>query len=197
MSKKLFGFLKGLGGASEEEEKLQHQHALSQDSDLAKKNEDEESQITDEMIDFCIHTLQEILNKAEFEGLVILKNRSGNRVALEIADAGDDVGRLIGREGFTLECFQILIRAMFFQKFDAPLRLILDTGGYMDKKKRNFRQKAKNAANRVKQYGKSVALEPMNAADRRAIHVMFQDSDSIETVSEGEGRDRHVILHAK
>lgn len=196
MSNKLFGFFKGLGSnaSQEEEDRMQQEHARSQDTAVATEEPEEESSISDAMVDFCVTALQTILTAAEFEGTATYKRKRGNKLFLEIEDAGEDVGRLIGREGHTLDCLQILVRASFFQQFDAPLRLIIDAGGYHDKKQKNFRQKANNAANRVKQYGKSVALEPMNAADRRSIHMMFQDSDDIQTESEGAGRDRHVVL---
>ena len=192
MSNKLFGFLKGLSNVAPEDEPGENVNVGKE-----KPVVDDEPKLTDEMADFCIKSLQTILEMAEFEGNVVLKSKEGSRLFLEIADAGDDVGRLIGREGHTLDCLKTLVRSMFFQQYDTPLRLALDTGGYLNKKQKNFRQKAINAANRVKQYGKSVALEPMNAADRRGIHVMFQGSEDIRTASEGEGKDRHVVLHAR
>jgi spoIIIJ-associated protein len=36
-------------------------------------------------------------------------------------------------------------------------------------------------------------LNPMNAADRRTVHKVAAEA-GLETESEGEGRDRHVVL---
>ena len=39
----------------------------------------------------------------------------------------------------------------------------------------------------MKQTGKAYDLEPMNAQERRSIHLLFENDGSIDTFSAGEG----------
>ena len=47
---------------------------------------------------------------------------------------------------------------------------------------------------KVLQDGESQALEPMNPADRRVVHQAMQEYPELESHSEGEGRDRHIVI---
>ena len=58
-------------------------------------------------------------------------------------------------------------------------------------------EQAKDAAKEVKKWGEPVTLPPMNAHDRRIIHVTLQDDPEIETQSEGEGAVKKVIVSLK
>jgi spoIIIJ-associated protein len=46
---------------------------------------------------------------------------------------------------------------------------------------------------KVKETGEPMHLKPMNPADRRVVHKVASEYE-LETHSEGEGRDRHVVL---
>lgn len=58
-------------------------------------------------------------------------------------------------------------------------------------------QLALDRAKEVKRWGEPVALAPMNAHDRRIIHVTLQDDAEIETASEGEGALKKVVISLK
>ncbi len=60
-----------------------------------------------------------------------------------------------------------------------------------------LRMLALDKAKEVKRWGQPVELAPMNAHDRRIIHINLQDDPEIETRSEGEGTMKKVIISLK
>ena len=53
---------------------------------------------------------------------------------------------------------------------------------------------AQSAAERALHSGKKVSLPPMNAYERRLVHIALRENDSVETHSEGVDPDRHVVI---
>jgi spoIIIJ-associated protein len=60
-----------------------------------------------------------------------------------------------------------------------------------------LRQQALDAAKEVKRWGEPVTLPPMNAHDRRIIHISLQGDDELRTDSEGEGSKKKVVISLK
>jgi spoIIIJ-associated protein len=107
----------------------------------------------------------------------------------------DDPGRLIGRQGQTLNELQYLVNRMVFQKDPTNPKVMVDVGGYRTQARDALLQKAKEAAEKVRRWGDVVELEPMNAFDRRIVHNALKDDPSIETHSvEVEGSSKKAIL---
>lgn len=107
----------------------------------------------------------------------------------------DDSGRLIGRQGQTLNDLQyILNRLLFLQDPQAP-KVTVDVGGYRSQARDALIKKALDAAEKVRRWGDVVELEPMNAFDRRIIHHALKDAPDVETHSvEVEGTDKKAVL---
>ena len=70
----------------------------------------------------------------------------------------------------------------------------LDVGGYRKHRERIIEGLADRAANKALRYGKPVAMEPMNPAERRMVHSYLQNVEGVTTHSEGDESDRHVIV---
>ncbi|MEA4862630.1 MAG: protein jag [Victivallaceae bacterium] len=60
-----------------------------------------------------------------------------------------------------------------------------------------LRMLALDKAKEVKRWGESVELAPMNAHDRRIIHITLQDDAEIETTSDGDGAMKKVVISLK
>ena len=54
---------------------------------------------------------------------------------------------------------------------------------------------ARRMADRARQTGRSITLEPMPAAERRIIHLVLSDDDGVTTGSVGEGEGRKVVIY--
>lgn len=106
-------------------------------------------------------------------------------------------GFLIGQRGDTLRSLQQLISTTLKNREAEVTRVNLDIAGY--KKQRNERlvEKVADWVKQVRESGESMDLPMMNAAERRVVHQAISDYSDVETHSEGEGRDRHVVLSKK
>lgn len=106
-------------------------------------------------------------------------------------------GFLIGQRGDTLRSLQQLISTTLKNREAEVSRVNLDIAGY--KKQRNERLVEKTAdwVKQVRDSGEPLELPVMNAAERRVVHQAISDYSDVETHSEGEGRDRHIVLTKK
>ena len=106
-------------------------------------------------------------------------------------------GFLIGQRGDTLRSLQQLISTTLKNRDAEVNRVNLDIAGY--KKQRNERlvEKVADWVKQVRDSGEPMDLPMMNAAERRVVHQAISDYSDVETHSEGEGRDRHVVLSKK
>ena len=101
---------------------------------------------------------------------------------------------LIGRGGDNLRALQFLVRTTLIQKNAELQRVNLDIADF--KKRRNDRlaEDAEKWAREVLASGREKSLPPMNAAERRVVHKVLTDFSQLSSESEGEGRDRHIVL---
>lgn len=115
---------------------------------------------------------------------------------LEIAVTGEDLGLLVGPRGATLNAIQELTRTAVAQQHSGRLqgRLRVDVAGYRARRKEALERFAAQQAERVRETGTAVALEPMSPPDRKIVHDAVNEIDGVRTTSEGEDRRRHVVI---
>ena len=112
-----------------------------------------------------------------------------------IAVEGDDVGRLIGKNGQTMAAINSLIHAIAINTHtDEPRRVSVDIGNYRAKRKEYLIDLAKRKAEQVKTTGRSVRLKPMPARERVIVHLTLQDVEGIITESEGNEPQRYLVI---
>ena len=56
---------------------------------------------------------------------------------------------------------------------------------------------ATRMADRVRQTGSPITLEPMTASERRLIHMTLAEDPELETNSVGEGDNRKVVISSR
>ena len=123
---------------------------------------------------------------------VQVKAEEDGSVGVELV--GDGLGTLIGRRGRTLEALQYLINVACARAPGGPRRVFLDIGGYRARRLAAVRRQAVRAVENVRRSGRSVALEPMLASERRAVHLAVQELPGVVTRSEGEEPYRRVVI---
>lgn len=104
---------------------------------------------------------------------------------------------LIGQRGDTLRNLQHLVSTTLRNNDAELVRVNLDVADYKRQRNDRLRVQAEDWAKKVRDSGESMELRPMSAAERRVVHQVISDYSDLETHSEGEGRDRHVILSRK
>lgn len=107
---------------------------------------------------------------------------------------GDDLGILIGRRGETLRALQYLVRLMVSHRLKHWTNLIVDVESYLVRRRRALDSLALRVAEQVARSGRSQALEPMPAYERRLVHIALRKHPDVTTHSVGEGEKRKVTV---
>jgi len=102
-------------------------------------------------------------------------------------------GFLIGQRGENMRSMQLLVSSALKSQNYSYVRVNIDIADYKKQRAERLKEKAQTWLDKVKESGQSLELEPMNPADRRVIHQLAADNGLVSR-SEGEGRDRHIVL---
>ena len=117
---------------------------------------------------------------------------SAGRPVVEVV--GGRLQGLVGQRGATLEALQELSRLAVFRQTGSPSRLLLDVGGYRANRRKELAAVAKNAVEKVKQYGEAVRLEPMSPFERKCVHDVVNALAGVESESEGVEPNRRIVV---
>lgn len=107
---------------------------------------------------------------------------------------GENLGELIGHRG---ECFFAISRLLTAVCGKSEKKILLDIGGFREKRAESLTALAKRVASKVSKTGRYAKLDPMNPSDRRIIHTALQDDDRVTTLSKGNEPYRYVIIFPK
>ncbi len=191
--KGIFGFFKGWSAVSDEEQQ-QRSYAISKEKEQGNAIEMQEEIVTEEIETFTIEKCEQILQLSQFAGKVKTKSREGYTLTIEVFDAGDDLGRIIGKNGSALQALQLLLKFFIIRQFSVSVRVVVDAGDYTDRHQSHIKRKAFRAAEEVMSTGDSVSLDPMPASDRKVVHLLFENHKEVKTTSTGEGSSRCVVI---
>ena len=100
---------------------------------------------------------------------------------------------LIGQHGDTMHALQFTLSNVLRNNNFELNRVNVDIADYKKQRANRLAERAQGWISQVKDSGQPLELRPMNAADRRIIHKLA-DEFGLVTESQGEGRDRHVVL---
>lgn len=117
--------------------------------------------------------------------------------AWQVEIESEETGILIGYHGETLSSLQLLIGLMVYKKLGEWQRVMINVGDYRQKREAQLIRMAQSAAQRVRFSGQAVSLPFLNSGERRLIHLFLKEDEGVETLSEGEGRERHLVIRPK
>ncbi len=109
---------------------------------------------------------------------------------------GGDLAVLIGRHGRTLDALQMILTSLMSSSLKFYYPIVVDIEGYKSRRRRKLEDMARSSAARAKERGGKVTLSPMNAYERRIIHLTLRDDEGVVTHSEGEEPERRVVITA-
>jgi len=135
--------------------------------------------------------LEKVLDVMDLEVEIDVKQ---DEHGIFISMQGPDLGILIGRRGETLDALQYLVNLSSNKDQEHKQRIILDVEGYRKRREETLRGLAIKLAEKAKQKGRNVVLEPMNSQERRIIHTTLQSRNDIYTFSEGEDPYRKIVI---
>jgi spoIIIJ-associated protein len=102
-------------------------------------------------------------------------------------------GFLIGNRGDNMRSLQFLVSMALKNQDYAFNRVNVDIADYKKQRADRLRDRAEAWVKQVRDSGEPMDLEPMNAADRRVVHQLAAEY-GLTSDSDGEGRDRHIVL---
>jgi len=138
--------------------------------------------------------LEDIFARTDLELRVAVKRRSTGPV-LDIEGADSEL--LQSQTGELLEAVQHLINQIFGRQLPAGERLVCDVEGFRATREAELQAMANLAAKQVRDSGVSFTFQPMNANERRIIHLTLADQEDLYTESIGEGSERKLKVGLK
>lgn len=111
----------------------------------------------------------------------------------------NDVRTLIGAHGDTVHALDLLAKKFYEKRHpaaegeDGPMFLV-DVNEYRTKQIKELQTKALMLADRARSFQYDVELTPMSAYERLIVHTTLQDAPNVKTESQGEGRNRRVVI---
>ena len=139
-------------------------------------------------------TLEKILSFIPVEAAV-RADRIDGKVNLTIV--GDRTGLLIGRKGKTLDALQYVVTKIVNKALDRKVHLVIDSENYRKRRTDSITQLALSLGEKAKKIRKPVMTNPLNAHDRRLVHLALKEDDDLETRSRGEGLLKKVAILPK
>lgn len=139
--------------------------------------------------------LQEILDLMGFVTTITIHQDTEDGISLEIK--GDDISRIIGREGQTIDAIQYLVSIIANKDEEQKRRVYVDADGYRKKQEKRVERIAKETAEEVNISGKEIELPPMTARERRIVHITIKGMDNLTSHSIGDRNDRRVVVSPK
>ena len=106
----------------------------------------------------------------------------------------DEMGRLIGRHGQTIDALQHIAWRAAFHDREERKAVVVDAAGYRQRREEALQRQADRAASEALRYGRPVELEPMSAAERKTVHNYLADRTDVETHSEGDEPERRLVV---
>ena len=107
----------------------------------------------------------------------------------------EDSSLLIGKHGVNLESLQFILAVRIKTLTgDDDFEIYVDVGNWRRRKEEKLKQMALGAAQRVESENEPQAIYNLTNSERRVVHVALADHPAVETISEGEGENRHVIV---
>ena len=106
----------------------------------------------------------------------------------------ETVGLMIGRRGETLRSLQFLLNTIVNRVAGRWPQLVVDVGNYRQRRQESLESLARRMAEQVRATRRPLPLEPMQAYDRRIIHMALRDDATVYTESSGEGENRRIVI---
>lgn len=135
-----------------------------------------------------------LLQSLQLEGAVA-SSIDGETATVEVS--GESLGGLIGRRGQTLDALQEITRTAVQRRLKGRVRVVVDVEGYRARRRASLAEYARSIAERAKERGTEIELEPMTAYERKVVHDAVAEIDGATSFSEGVEPNRKVVVRGE
>lgn len=143
--------------------------------------------------------LKEILDRLQVDyKKITVKEDEKNSYSINVESENPSL--LIGYHGENIQALQHLLKVLVWKKDEKEqFNILLDIDNYRKRQEENVLNMTDRKIDAVRRTGRKQELPPMSAYFRRKVHVYCTGAgyDDIETLSEGEGDRRHVVIKLK
>ena len=145
----------------------------------------------EESIRFAAKYLEDLLS---FFGINVAVSSTMDEEVIQLSVPSTSLNSLlIGRNADNLRALQHIVSMALITHEAEVVRVNVDVASYKKQRADRITEKAEGWIRKVRETGESMVVN-LNAADRRVVHKLAGDYSDIETHSEGEGRDRKLII---
>ncbi len=145
----------------------------------------------DESIRFAAKYLEDLLS---FFGINVAVYSTIDDEVIQLSVPSTSLNSLlIGRNADNLRALQHIVSMALVAKNAEVTRVNVDVANYKRQRADRIEEKAEGWIAKVRETGEPMTIN-LNAADRRVVHKLVQDYSDVETHSEGEGRERKLII---
>ncbi len=190
-----------LEAGNEEEEALVRVTSVDDEEEAPETPEPVASGTVDQI---ARRILEDVLERMDIHGYVtaVRSTVPGQRgepeetITLHVEGADEEaMGLLIGRRGETLRSVQFMVNLLVSRKVQKWPQVVVDVGNYRQRRQESLEGLARRMADRVRQSGRPLTLEPMGAYERRIVHLALRPDPTVYTESSGEGENRKVVIY--
>ena len=145
----------------------------------------------DESIRFATKYLEDLLS---FFGINVAVYSTVDDEVIQLSVPSTSMNSLlIGKNADNLRALQHIVQAALIARGGEVTRVNVDVADYKRQRADRIADKAENWIKKVRETGEPMRID-LNAADRRVVHKLAEDYSDITTHSEGEGRERQLII---
>ena len=148
-------------------------------------------------IDIVKVCAEELLTDLGVDFSVIASSLEGEDGVMIDITSENHTDQLIGYHAETLNALQLFIGIMAEKKIGEWTKVIVNIGGYRQKREAELKELAMNLAQKATFSGVTQEAVNLSASERRIVHMALADHPDVFTVSEGEGRDRRLYIKPK
>jgi spoIIIJ-associated protein len=141
--------------------------------------------------DVAADYIEELLDIYDLDGDIDIDVRQG-RAYIEVTGPEGSNLRLLG-DPDTVDALQELARLAVQTKTGEYSRLILDIAGSRSAKVSALSRVVERAIAKAKDTQNDVPLKPMSSYERKLAHDLIAEAGLVSE-SEGEGKDRHIVI---
>lgn len=141
--------------------------------------------------DIAADYIEELLDICDLGGDINIDVSDGRTTISVDSETRDELKLLSNSE--TVAALQELTRIAVQGKTGEFSRLVLDIGGSRDARRTELGKLVDDAIARIDAGTPRIDFEPMSSYERKIIHDLISER-GLTSESEGEGRDRHIVL---
>lgn len=133
----------------------------------------------------------DLIKRLEITGEFEVVEQDGT---LEILLKTEETGIVIGYHGEVLDSLQLVLSLMISQKLGRFQRITLEVGDYKKNRSEYLEKLALQVKEKVVSEGREHAISSLRPWERRIMHMLLKDDESVTSESVGEGKERVLII---